>query len=75
MLWIGLMVPRGTPAAIVARLNQEVTKILQVPEVRTALAGTGTDPAASTPDAFLALTKVDYEKWGKVAREIKLEVN
>lgn len=63
------------PAAIAARLNQEVIKILQVPEVRTAFASTGTDPVMGTPEAFAALIKVDYEKWGKVAQEIKLEVN
>ena len=75
VLWIGLMVPRGTPAAIASKLNQEVIKILQVPEVRAAFASTGTDPVNGTPEAFAALIKVDYEKWEKVAREVKLEVN
>jgi hypothetical protein len=67
------MVPRGIPAAVAAKLNQEVIKILKVPEVSTAFASTGNDPVMSTPEPFAALIKVDYEKWGKVAREIKLE--
>ena len=74
VLWLGLMLPRGTPASIVSRLNSEVTKILQQPEVRTSFLSTGTDAIEGTPEAFAALIKTDYEKWGRVAREIKLEV-
>ena len=75
VLWIGLMVPRGTPPAIIGKLNSEVIKILQLPEVKTAFVGTGTDAIAGTPAAFAALIQTDYEKWGRVVREIKLEVN
>ncbi len=74
-LWLGLAVPRGTPAAIVSRLQSEVAKVLQSPEVRSGFHGAGTDVVVSTPDAFGALLKIEHAKWGKVAREIGLQVN
>ena len=74
-LWTGLLVPRGTPAAAVKRLHQEVTKLLQAPEVKTAFDRVGTNVISTDPKAFGEFVKVEHQKWGKVVRDLKLTVN
>jgi len=67
--WFGVLAPAGTSSDIVAKLNQELVKILRSPEVATQLAAQGVEPAHSTPDEFLAVIKGDLQKWGKVISE------
>jgi len=74
-LWTGLLVPRGTPAAAVKRLHQEVAKLLQAPEVKTAFDRVGTNVISTDPKAFGEFVKVEHQKWGKVVRDLKLTVN
>ena len=74
-LWTGFLAPRGTPAAAIKRVHNEVTKLLQMPDVRTAFQRAGTDIVVTDPKVFGEFLKVEYEKWGKVVRDLKLEVN
>jgi len=74
-LWTGLLVPSGTPAVAVKRLHQEVAKLLQTPEVRTAFERVGTNIVATGPKTFGEFLRVEYQKWGKVVRDLKLVVN
>ena len=64
--WFGLMAPAGTPAAIVSRLNKELHVALADAEVVRVARSQGLNPAPSTPQAFAAIIKADYEKWKKV---------
>ena len=61
--WYGLLVPAGTPAQVVTKLNAEVNKLLADPEVRAAIKAQGAEPEAMTPAKFAALIKTDYAKW------------
>ena len=72
-LWTGILAPRGTPAPIVKRLQDETTRLLNTPEVRKAYQAAGTDVVATDPKAFGELLKVEYAKWGKVVRELGLK--
>ncbi|MEO8136015.1 MAG: tripartite tricarboxylate transporter substrate-binding protein, partial [Betaproteobacteria bacterium] len=74
-IWLGLFAPAGTPPAIVARLNAEVNKVLQMPDVREKIANGGAAAAGGTSEAFAAFVRADYAKWGKIVKEsgIKLE--
>jgi tripartite-type tricarboxylate transporter receptor subunit TctC len=67
--WFGLVVPKGTPAEIVARLNAEVVRIGALPDVRARLEAQGLSVTTSTPEAFAAVIKADYDRWGKVVRD------
>jgi tripartite-type tricarboxylate transporter receptor subunit TctC len=73
-VWLGLFAPAGTPADVVARLNAEVNKVLQAPDVRERFAGAGISPAGGTTDAFAAFVRDDYARWGKVVRESGVKV-
>ena len=74
-LWSGILAPRGTPSAAINRIQREVTKLLQTAEVQNAFQRAGTDIIATDPKAFGEFLKVEYAKWGKVVRDLKLQVN
>ena len=74
--WYGVLVPVGTPAAIINRLHQEMVKTTALPDVRQRLAGAGLEPSSSkTPQEFGAFVKSDVERWARVIKQanIKLE--
>src|SRR5262245_16636804 len=67
--WYGLVVPAKTPRAIIDQLNAEVTKVLAMPDVKTALFNQGLDPAPGTPEQFGAYIKSERAKWARVIKE------
>jgi len=67
--WVGLFVPAGTPADAVARLNGEVEKLLQQPDMRERLAAIGFEPMGGTPGQFADYLKTELVKWARVVRE------
>ncbi|HTF16326.1 MAG TPA: tripartite tricarboxylate transporter substrate binding protein [Burkholderiales bacterium] len=67
--WHGVVVPAGTPGAIVARLNREIVAILHLPDVVERLSGQGAEALGSTPEEFAAYIKSESVKWAKVVRD------
>jgi len=66
--WYGIVVPIKTPRAIIDQLNAEVTKILNMPEVRMTLFNQGLDPAPGTPEQFGAYIRSERIKWARVIK-------
>jgi tripartite-type tricarboxylate transporter receptor subunit TctC len=73
--WYGFVVPARTPQAIVARLNREIVQILERPETVDTLLKLGLEVWTSTPEAFGAYIKSEYDKWGKIIREVGITAN
>lgn len=67
--WYGLFAPAGTPAAIVARLNEESARILRSAEIRTLLQSQGAEPVGNTVEEFAAHVKAELVKWRKAVRD------
>jgi tripartite-type tricarboxylate transporter receptor subunit TctC len=67
--WTGVIVPKGTPADLVAQIHAEVVRITQLPGTREWLLAAGFEPVGSTPEAFAALIKNDMTRLGKVIRD------
>jgi tripartite-type tricarboxylate transporter receptor subunit TctC len=67
--WFGILVPAGTPKDIVARLNAEIAKALNPPEVRAMLAGQGVEVTVGSADQFAAFVKSEIAKYAKIIRE------
>jgi tripartite-type tricarboxylate transporter receptor subunit TctC len=72
--WYGILAPAGVPKAIVARLNAELTRILEEPAVRDMLAREGAEPRSSTPDEFAKIIAADIIKWAKVVKAAGIKV-
>jgi tripartite-type tricarboxylate transporter receptor subunit TctC len=68
--WIGVVVPAGTPKAVVSKLSADFVHALQSPDVREKLSAQGIDPIGTTPEAFGQFLRGEVEKWGKVVREV-----
>jgi tripartite-type tricarboxylate transporter receptor subunit TctC len=66
--WFGVAVPKGTPAAVVARLNREVNAALADPVMKARLADLGGLPISGTPEDFWKLHRMETEKWAKVVK-------
>ncbi len=67
-IWLGLMAPRGTPPAVVQRLNAEIGKITSSAEVRRAWAAQGATPMTMAPDEFTRYMNDDVAKWARIVR-------
>jgi tripartite-type tricarboxylate transporter receptor subunit TctC len=67
--WIGLFAPAGTPPEIVNKLNAEVQKIMQQPDVQKRLETEGAKFVPTTPQTFAAFQRAEAEKWSKAIRE------
>jgi tripartite-type tricarboxylate transporter receptor subunit TctC len=74
-LWLSISGPANMPAEIVQRLNAEIAKALRDPELQANFRSGGVDATAMTPQDLLALTRAEYEKWGRVVRETGATVN
>jgi tripartite-type tricarboxylate transporter receptor subunit TctC len=64
----GVLLPAGTPKAIVTKIHGDIVHLLAQPDVKERVAGLGFDIVASTPEQFGAQIKTEIEKWGKVIR-------
>lgn len=73
LAWWGVIGPAGTPAPVVARMNEELAKALKAPAVAERLTAQGLDIASSTPDAFERFLKRELERWQQVVRDNKIK--
>jgi tripartite-type tricarboxylate transporter receptor subunit TctC len=67
--WNGVFAPPGTPREIVMRLNAEIVKVLQMPDVREPLLAQGAEPVGNSPEQFAAWVKSEVQKWAKIVRD------
>ncbi|HYC47440.1 MAG TPA: tripartite tricarboxylate transporter substrate binding protein [Burkholderiales bacterium] len=72
---VGILAPAGTPRDIVAKLHQEITRILAMPDVRERLLVAGIEPAPQmTPEQFADYLRNEVVKWGKVVKAANIQV-
>jgi tripartite-type tricarboxylate transporter receptor subunit TctC len=74
-IWIGVMVPAGTPKDIVDLLNREINKILMRPEIKESWQRQGANTMVMTPDEFGAYIQSEIERWAKVIRANNIGIN
>ena len=71
--WHGMIGPKGLPSPIVARLNGELTALLELKETAERLQNDGVSPAGGTPEQFLAMIKREIPIWQKVANDVGIK--
>jgi len=67
--WFGVLAPAHTSRAIVAKLNDEIVRILRLPEVEQRLIARAADPVASAPEAFASHIAAETRKWAQVVKQ------
>ena len=73
--WYGVLAPAATPPQVIARLNQEFNNALQMPDVRTRLAGAGLDVLGGAPQVLADFMKADNQRYGQLARELGIKAD
>ncbi|MEO9229797.1 MAG: tripartite tricarboxylate transporter substrate-binding protein [Devosia sp.] len=74
-VWSGIVAPAGTPADVIARLQDAMTQALALPEVRERYATIGLTPTSSTPQEFTERLRKEYAEWGAVIREANIKAD
>jgi tripartite-type tricarboxylate transporter receptor subunit TctC len=72
-LWFGVWAPAGTPAAIIQKINADITKAMQDPEVRNAFSKGGVRAKPMSPDEFGSFVRDEMAKFQKIAKDAKIE--
>ena len=75
LAWNGVLVPAGTPPAIVNRLNGEMNAILKDPEVVKKLNAAGFDLVGGTPEEFAATIKGESDKWAPIIKSANIKID
>jgi tripartite-type tricarboxylate transporter receptor subunit TctC len=73
--WYGILAPAGTPQDIVRKLNTDINRILQAPDVRERLTALGTEPTGGTPEQFAETIKADTARWAKVVADANIRID
>ena len=71
--WAGIVAPAHTPPTIVTKLNKELRKIIDDPDVKAKLGNAGFEAFSSTPKEFGDFIKVQLDKWGKMVRDAGIQ--
>ena len=72
--WYGLLMPAGTPVAVVTQMNGAVNKLLATPEMQKAIHDQGAEPLAMTPEAFSQQLQRDYQGMEKIVRDAGVKI-
>ena len=72
-VWLGVFMPAGVPKEIVTKANNDIIKVLQMPEVRANLSSQGIEVSTSSPEALSATIKEDYNRWGRVIKSANIK--
>ena len=73
--WIGIFAPAGTPRDVVVKLNGEITRTMQAPDIQKRLISEGAKFTAGTPEQFGTFVKAEMTKWAKVVKEAGIRVD
>src|SRR5258706_13405373 len=73
--WYGLVAPAGTPKEVIAKVNAETVRILNLPDLREKTRSQGIELAGSNPEKFGAFLKADIGKWTKAIREMNISID
>jgi tripartite-type tricarboxylate transporter receptor subunit TctC len=71
-LWYGMLAPAGTPPNIVARINSEIVKAMNSPDLRKRLLGISIEPLTSTPEGFAAFIKAETPRYAKIVKDANI---
>jgi len=74
-IWLGLMAPAATPKPILERLNSEVRKVINAPDVKENWSKQGAVPMGMTPEEFGKFLREDIAKWAKLVKDTGMKVD
>jgi len=73
--WFGVLAPAGTPKDVVAKIQGDIARALNAPEIKERLSGQGAEPVGNTPEQFAEHIKAESAKWAKVVKDSGAKVD
>ncbi|MCI3952105.1 MAG: transporter substrate-binding protein, partial [Burkholderiales bacterium] len=73
--WWAILVPRGTPDNIVAKLHTDFVALTKMPDIREKMAALGAEPVGSTAAHLVEVIRSDISKYKKIVKAAKITVN
>lgn len=73
--WVGALAPAGTPPDIVLKWQQEIARILQMPDIRARQLAAGLEPVGNTPEQFTQFMRTEMDKWAKVVKRAGIKAD
>jgi tripartite-type tricarboxylate transporter receptor subunit TctC len=73
--WFAMLVPKGTPREVRARLHADIAALLKEPAVAELMLKQGMTPAGGTPEELHDLIRSDFERWTKIVREANIKAD
>jgi tripartite-type tricarboxylate transporter receptor subunit TctC len=73
--WYALMAPAGTPREVIGKIQSDIAKVLQMPDVREKLEAMGAEPSGETPAELAARIKSEYDAWGDVVKKANIKAD
>jgi hypothetical protein len=73
--WVGALAPAGTPPDIVLKWQQEIARILQMPDIRSRQIAAGLEPVGNTPEQFTQFMRTEMDKWAKVVKRAGIKAD
>jgi tripartite-type tricarboxylate transporter receptor subunit TctC len=74
-LWLAVFAPASLPAPVLSRLNAELKKALEAPDLKVALAKVGVEPRGTSPEEGAQFVRADFDKWKEVITDGKIKEN
>ena len=72
-VWYGMYAPKGTPRDVVSRIQQEIARLVRLPEFAERFAALGADAVASTPEEFATFTRTERDRYARVVKAANLQ--
>ncbi len=73
--WYGILVPAGTPPAVIKKLHGELVRITRLPEMKERLTAQGAESVANTPEQFSVIIKNDIQRWSMLIKRAGISLN
>lgn len=73
--WFGVFAPKGTPAPVIQRINQEINEVLKMPDVQAKLANAGVEVLGGTPQQLADFVKADDQRYGALAKALGIRAD
>ena len=73
--WHGVVVPAGTPKAVIDRLHQEIVKVLALPDVKERIEAAGAQPVGSTPEEMTDYIRKEFARWSRLIKTVGIRID
>jgi tripartite-type tricarboxylate transporter receptor subunit TctC len=70
--WYGVVAPAGAPQAVIAKLNREISRVLNLPDIQTRLSNDGSEASPSTPAQLRQIIQAEIQRWQKLMQQTNL---